>query len=154
MARKHPHRSLVLSLHMKFELGEERAVETRTAVHCTPKPNEDDDGTNSKRICKTSRRNLAGCKRVGALASGATLLLALAANQIAFADVSSRKTLSGHFPKAARQLTPRAPLPSDSQLSLVLGLPLNDAAGLEEFLQRVYEPRDPLYRIFYPRMNS
>jgi len=33
---------------MRFELGEERAEETHTAVHCTPKPNEDDDGTNSK----------------------------------------------------------------------------------------------------------
>lgn len=76
------------------------------------------------------------------------LLLALAANQIAFADGSSRKILSGHFPKAARNLIPKASLPTDSQMSLALGLPLNDLAGLEDLLQRMYNPEDPLYRKF------
>jgi subtilase family serine protease len=58
------------------------------------------------------------------------------------------KSLQGHVPEASRYLLPKAALDTNTTLRLALGLPLKDEIGLELFLQKIYDPSDPLYQQF------
>jgi hypothetical protein len=55
------------------------------------------------------------------------------------------KTLPGHVPPVTQQLTATGQLPATNQLQLAIGLPLRDAAGLDDFLAQVYDPASPNY---------
>ena len=71
-----------------------------------------------------------------------------AAAQPVWAAPAALKTLHGHVPEVARRLKPKGSLPGTQQLSLAIGLPVSDEAGLSNYLQRVYDPFDPLYHQF------
>ena len=58
------------------------------------------------------------------------------------AEAAGLKTLVGHVPEITRGLTPKGKLASNKQLNLAIGLPMGDPAGLEDFLRRVYDPKD------------
>ena len=56
------------------------------------------------------------------------------------------KILPGHVPPAIGKLQPFGDLPATNQLSLAIGLPLRDPAGLAKFLADVYDPASPGFR--------
>ncbi len=58
------------------------------------------------------------------------------------------KMLSGHVPPGTGRLTAIGNLPKTNELSLAIGLPLRDEAGLDAFLADVYNPASPNYRHF------
>ena len=58
------------------------------------------------------------------------------------------KNLPGHVPAVTRRLVTTGRLPATNQLHLAIGLPLRDAAGLENFLSQVYDPASPNFRKF------
>jgi len=61
---------------------------------------------------------------------------------------SDGKVLSGHVPREVSRLSAIGRVPGDRQLWLAIGLPLRDPAGLDQFLQDVYDPTNPNYRHF------
>jgi subtilase family serine protease len=58
------------------------------------------------------------------------------------------KVLRGHVPGAVSNLTPVGRLAATKRLRLAIGLPMRDPAGLDKFLQQVYDPASPLYQQF------
>ncbi len=56
------------------------------------------------------------------------------------------KTLNGHVPSSVRRLTANGRLPGTNELRLAIGLPLRDAAGLDEFLRQLADPASPNYK--------
>jgi len=58
------------------------------------------------------------------------------------------RQLSGHVPAAVKNLAATGVLPATNELSLALGVPLRDAAGLDNFLAALYDPASPSYRQF------
>jgi len=56
------------------------------------------------------------------------------------------KILPGHVPRELSQLTPTRRLAATNQLRLAIGVPLRDAAGLDDFLAQLYDPASPNYR--------
>ena len=58
------------------------------------------------------------------------------------------RQLSGHVPAAVRSLATTGVLPATNELSLAIGVPLRDAAGLDNFLADIYNPTSPNYRQF------
>jgi subtilase family serine protease len=56
------------------------------------------------------------------------------------------KSLPGHVPRVIRGLTPIGPVPATNELQLAIGLPLRDAAGLNQFLAAIANPASPNYR--------
>jgi len=56
------------------------------------------------------------------------------------------KSLPGHVPAAVSRLQPFGALPATNELSLAIGLPLRDPAGLAKFLAAVYDPASPSFR--------
>jgi hypothetical protein len=56
------------------------------------------------------------------------------------------KALPGHVPKIISSLTAKGLLPATNQLHLAIGLPLRDAAGLDDFLAQVSDPASPNFR--------
>jgi len=58
------------------------------------------------------------------------------------------KVLPGHVPKVISSLKPIGRLAATNELRLAIGLPLRDAAGLDSFLARVYDPASPQFRQF------
>ncbi|MGD0816411.1 MAG: S53 family peptidase [Verrucomicrobiota bacterium] len=64
---------------------------------------------------------------------------------VAAADL---KVLRGHVPGAVSNLTPTGRLAPTNWLRLAIGLPMRDPAGLDNFLQRVYNPGSPVYHQF------
>jgi len=56
--------------------------------------------------------------------------------------------LSGHVPDVVAQLTPLASLPGSNQLSLAIGLPLRDPAGLTALVNQIYDPHSTNYHHF------
>ncbi|MGP8199909.1 MAG: protease pro-enzyme activation domain-containing protein [Limisphaerales bacterium] len=61
---------------------------------------------------------------------------------------SDLKVLRGHVPRAVFNLTPTGRLAPTNRLRLAIGLPMRDPAGLDNFLQRVYDPASPSYHQF------
>ncbi len=57
-----------------------------------------------------------------------------------------RKNLNGHVPSSVRRLTANGRLPGTNELRLAIGLPLRDAAGLDEFLRQLADPASPNYK--------
>ena len=55
------------------------------------------------------------------------------------------KKLHGHVPASVAKLSSFDRLPATNQLSLAIGLPLRDAAGLTNFLAGLYNPASPDY---------
>ncbi len=64
---------------------------------------------------------------------------------LGFAADVPRKTLHGHVPPAAAKLASFGALPATNRLSLAIGLPLRDPAGLTIFLSQVYDPASTNY---------
>jgi len=56
------------------------------------------------------------------------------------------KNLNGHVPSPVRRLTAIGRLPGTNELRLAIGLPLRDAAGLDEFLRQLADPASPNYK--------
>jgi hypothetical protein len=54
--------------------------------------------------------------------------------------------LPGHRPGVVAHLTAKGVLPATNRLTLAIGLPLHDAAGLDDYLDRLYNPASPDYR--------
>jgi hypothetical protein len=59
-----------------------------------------------------------------------------------------RRTAQGLVPDVVKQLTPKQPLPADSNLRLALALPLRNQQALTELLQQLYDPRSPSFHAF------
>jgi Pro-kumamolisin, activation domain/Bacterial surface protein, Ig-like domain/Immunoglobulin I-set domain/Bacterial Ig-like domain (group 3) len=59
-----------------------------------------------------------------------------------------RKALSGHVPPVVAGLTPLGPVPSTTQLSLALGLPLRNQEQLQKLLQQLYDPSSTNFHRF------
>jgi hypothetical protein len=51
-----------------------------------------------------------------------------------------RRTVSGVMPSVVKLLSPKGKLAATNELQLAVGLPLRDAAGLDEFLRQLYDP--------------
>ena len=56
------------------------------------------------------------------------------------------KTLPGHIPAAAKALNAVGQLEATNQMRLAIGLQLHDPAGLDQFLNELYDPASPNYR--------
>jgi len=56
------------------------------------------------------------------------------------------RTLPGHVPLAAVQLTPVGSLPASQRLNLAITLPLRDPAKLHDLLRQLYDPSSVNYR--------
>ena len=56
------------------------------------------------------------------------------------------KTLRGHVPAMTSRLAATGRLSATNQLRLAIGVPLHDAAALENFLAQVYDPASPNFR--------
>ena len=56
------------------------------------------------------------------------------------------KTLSGHVPAVTSRLAATGRVPATNQLHLAIGVPLRDAAGLDQFLGQVSDPASPNFR--------
>jgi hypothetical protein len=57
-----------------------------------------------------------------------------------FGAEPGRMFLPGHVPAAVSKLTPAGRLPATNVLSLAFGLPLRNAAALNELLRQLYDP--------------
>ena len=56
-----------------------------------------------------------------------------------------QKSLRGHVPEITRRLQAKGKVPAETVLNLAIGLPVQDKAGLNNFLEGVYDPASPLY---------
>jgi len=56
------------------------------------------------------------------------------------------QVLAGHVPAIVKSLQPTGRLPGTNQLSLAIGLPLRNPAGLSKLLRQLYDPASPDYR--------
>jgi subtilase family serine protease len=72
----------------------------------------------------------------------------LGAASLAFAADPPMKTLPGHVPAALAYLPAKGSLPATNRLNLAIGLPLQDAKGLDDYLARLYDPASADYRRF------
>ena len=63
-----------------------------------------------------------------------------------FAAGAAMKVLYGHVPKTVALSNYKGAQPATNRLNLAIGLPLRDAAGLDEFLADLYDPASPNYR--------
>jgi len=61
------------------------------------------------------------------------------------------KVLPGHVPGVVSSLAPIGRLAATNQLRLAIGLPLRDAAGLDNFVAQVSDPASPNFRHFLTR---
>src|SRR6476469_7238526 len=75
-----------------------------------------------------------------------SLLSCIAALMLAPHPAAAGRVLSGHVPVAARELLPMGDVPAANRLSLALGLPARDPAGLDAFLASVSDPASPDFR--------
>ncbi len=64
------------------------------------------------------------------------------------AEAVQLRTLAGQVPAAVANLQPIGPLNPTNQLSVAIGLPLRDPAGLNTLLQQLYDPSSANYRQF------
>ncbi len=55
------------------------------------------------------------------------------------------RQLSGQVPEVVSQLTPLASVPGSNQLTLAIGLPLHDQAGLAALVNEIYDPQSTNY---------
>jgi hypothetical protein len=74
---------------------------------------------------------------------GAALALIL---EICPASADGLKMLPGHVPPVVAGLKAEGLLPATKQLRLAIGLPLRDAAGLDDFIAQLYDPASPNFR--------
>jgi subtilase family serine protease len=63
----------------------------------------------------------------------------------AMAADPGRRMLHGHVPKVVAQLQSVGQLPASQRLNLAIGLPLQNPAALDVFLQQLYDPASPNY---------
>src|SRR6516162_8449122 len=56
------------------------------------------------------------------------------------------RTLPGHVPAVAKQLTPTERLDPNLRLELAIGVPLRNREALTNFLQELYDPGSAQYR--------
>ena len=75
------------------------------------------------------------------VALGMLLLCLLAGRSPAWGD----QILPGHVPPVVARLTAQGVLPPAHRLNLAIGLPLRHAAGLHDYLNRLYDPASPDY---------
>jgi len=75
---------------------------------------------------------------------GALLWLCVLTNSVA--QGAELRSLTGHVPPVVSHLLAKGRLAATNQLRLAIGLPLRDAAGLDAFLARLYDPASPDYR--------
>lgn len=61
---------------------------------------------------------------------------------------ATRTTLTGHVPAITRHLTAKGSLAATNRVSLAIGLPLHDAAGLETLISQIYDPQSTNYHHF------
>ncbi|HEY4414980.1 MAG TPA: protease pro-enzyme activation domain-containing protein, partial [Verrucomicrobiae bacterium] len=73
------------------------------------------------------------------------VILLFSSVMLATAAEPGRKMLSGHVPKALAQLKAQGVLPATNRLSLAIGLPVRDPAGLDAYLQELYDRHSPNY---------
>jgi subtilase family serine protease len=88
------------------------------------------------------------CHILRSICFGAVLLSILCPTGDILGANGVLKSLQGHVPEASKHLLPKAALDTNTTLQLALGLPLKDEIGLELFLQKIYDPSDPLYQQF------
>jgi len=80
----------------------------------------------------------------GHAALAQSLALALLTNLLVYgAAAQERHVLAGHVPAAAQKAVVIGRLPSVRSLSLAIGLPLRDQAGLSRLVQEVSDPDSP-----------
>ncbi len=72
----------------------------------------------------------------------------LIATTSVFSAEPGREILSGHVPAEVARLAPNGRLPATNQLSLAIGLPLRNRAGLDELLRQLYDPRSTNFHQF------
>lgn len=77
-----------------------------------------------------------------------TAALLLLVVTIAFCAEPGRKTLRDTRPPAVSRLVPVGQLPATTNISLAIGLPLRDEAGLDELLRQLYDPQSTNYHKF------
>ena len=65
-----------------------------------------------------------------------------------------RQSLHGHVPAAVAHLAPVGRLESARVLTLAIGLPVRDQAGLTALLQRIYDPAGPDDQQLFPPTES
>ncbi|HEX5323258.1 MAG TPA: protease pro-enzyme activation domain-containing protein [Capsulimonadaceae bacterium] len=73
------------------------------------------------------------------------LLLTLAANGPVRAQGGHWSTLPGHVPGAEWHSLSLGHLASSQQMNLAIALPLRNPAGLNDLINRIYDPSDPMY---------
>src|SRR5215469_15434504 len=83
-------------------------------------------------------------KKAG-LVCGLAAIWYLCTTLIVCAAVSEMKTLPGHVPSVTAHLTAMGTLPATNRLRLAIGLPLRDAAGLDDYLAQLYDPSSLRY---------
>jgi subtilase family serine protease len=74
-----------------------------------------------------------------------SLLMAVSSGS---ALAAQRQQLPGHVPGVVAQLQSTGRLPGETQLHLVIGLPLRNQQGLSNLFQALYDPASPQYRHF------
>ncbi len=77
-----------------------------------------------------------------------SLLIWIGFSQIAWAQGVGRQLLPGHLPAAIATAPWVEAMDPQERLDLAIGLPLRNTEGLRDFLHRLYDPQDPLYRHF------
>jgi subtilase family serine protease len=82
----------------------------------------------------------AACRRIGSTALGA-----LASVVLASGSLSARAATIQLSPMVAKSAL-LSTVDSHKQISVILSLPLSDGQGAAEFVERVSNPKDPLYR--------
>jgi Pro-kumamolisin, activation domain/Domain of unknown function (DUF5011)/Immunoglobulin domain len=75
-------------------------------------------------------------------------LVFLTATISVFGADAGQKILRGHTVSAAAKLTPLGRLPATNELFLAIGLPLRNAAALDEFIRQLYDPASTNYHKF------
>ncbi|HJT23876.1 MAG TPA: protease pro-enzyme activation domain-containing protein, partial [bacterium] len=64
------------------------------------------------------------------------------------ADAAGRQQLHGHIPKEVSQAPLVSEMPPSEKISLAIGLPLRNQQALQSMLQRLYDPKSPIYGHF------
>lgn len=80
------------------------------------------------------------------LRTNVKLLSIFAAAGLSMTCLAGQKQLApGHVPPIVKQLQPTGELPGQAQLTLAIGLPLRNTAGLDSLLREIYDPASPSY---------
>jgi hypothetical protein len=80
--------------------------------------------------------------------SAPTFIIALCLVFTDAAGAQTLQTLRGHVPAQAARAHPVAPLPGNTMVDLVIGLPVRNSQALNAALAQIYDPGSPQYRKF------